>query len=315
MNNKQFVQLKREHLVSDVDIDIVSPDSIVRLGTPNGFFRNAWLKLRVNPVFFIAAFLIFVILTISIFPGLWTHSDPLACDLSHSREPSSFEHIFGYDIQGCDIYPRIIYGTRASVLVGVLTACFVLFFGGILGVLAGYFGGVIDTIISRFIDIFFAIPMLLGAIVVLQMFKSNETVFKVVFVIGLFSWTSVARIARGATLEAKNKEYMVASKALGASKFALIFKHIIPNIFAPVISTVMVSLGTYIVSEATLSFLGIGLPPTIVSWGGDISTAQPSLNSHPMILFWPSLFLAVTVFSFILLGDVVYDAFNPKSKK
>lgn len=306
---------ERKHVVENLDIEIVAPDTVEKSGSPAGFWKLAWIKLRVNPVFFISLALILVVLSMAIVPSLWTGVDPFSCELSHARQGATDGHIFGYDVQGCDVYARVIYGARASVFVGLLTALAVLVIGGVLGCIAGFFSGWIDTIVARFIDIFFAIPMLLGAIVVLQMFKGNETIFKVVLVIAMFSWTSIARITRGAVLEAKNKEFIVAAKALGATKSRILLQHVIPNAIAPVISTVMVSLGTYIVAEATLSFLGIGLPSTMVSWGGDISTAQSALTTTPMVLFWPSLMLAITVLSFIMLGDVVYDALNPKARK
>ena len=168
--------------------------------------------------------------------------------------------------------------------------------------------------VSRIVDIFMAIPMLLGAIVVLQMFRTVTSIWKVVLVLALFGWVSTARIARGAVLSSKNLEFNTASTALGSTPMRNLFRHILPNSLAPIIVIATTSLGSYIVSEATLSFLGIGLPSTTVSWGGDISNAQSILRTDPMVLFYPSVALAVTVLAFIMMGDAVKDALDPKSR-
>lgn len=199
--------------------------------------------------------------------------------------------------------------------VGLLTTALVVVIGTFIGAIAGYFGGILDTLLSRVTDIFFAIPLVLAAIVVMQMFKDHRTIITVVLVLGLFGWTNIARITRGAVMGVKNEEYVTAARALGASRFKILASHIMPNAAAPIIVYATVALGTFIVAEATLSFLGIGLPPSIVSWGGDISAAQASLRTAPMVLFYPAMALALTVLSFIMLGDVVRDALDPKARK
>ncbi|KAB5709135.1 ABC transporter permease [Bifidobacterium adolescentis] len=171
-----------------------------------------------------------------------------------------------------------------------------------------------DAVLSRLTDIFLALPILLGAIVVLQMFKTSSSIWKIILVMTLFGWTSVARIARGAVMEAKNLEFNTASTALGSTPIRNLFRHILPNSLAPIIVVGTTSLATYIVLEATLSFLGVGLPTTTVSWGGDISNAQSILRTDPMVLFYPSAALAIAVLAFIMMGDAVKDALDPKSR-
>ncbi|MFT9243396.1 MAG: ABC transporter permease, partial [Bifidobacterium aquikefiri] len=220
----------------------------------------------------------------------------------------------GFNKQGSDVYSRVVYGARTSVSVGILTTVIVTLFGGIVGALAGFYGGWLDAVLSRITDIFFAIPMLLGAIVVLQMFKTSTSIWKVVLVLALFGWVTTARIIRGSVLEAKNLEFNTASTALGSSPLRNLFRHVVPNALAPVIVLTTTSLGSYIVAEASLSFLGVGLPTTVVSWGGDISDAQSLLRIDPQVLFYPSLALAITVLAFIMMGDAVKDALDPKSR-
>ena len=212
------------------------------------------------------------------------------------------------------MFARTVYGTRTSLSVGLLTTIIVVCIGTLIGAIAGFCGGWVDALLSRIIDIFYSIPFLLGAIVVLQMFRTSSSIWKVVLVLALFGWVSTARIARGSVLEAKNLEFNTASTALGSTPMRNLFRHIIPNALAPIIVIGTTSLGSYIVSEATLSFLGVGLPTTTVSWGGDISQAQTNLMTNPMVLFYPSVALAITVLSFIMMGDAVKDALDPKSR-
>ena len=264
-------------------------------------WADAWRTLRKNPMFIISGIVILFILFVAIFPGVFTRTNPNYCNLENSLDGSQPGHPFGFDLQGCDVYARVVYGARTSISVGVLTTIIVVAVGTLIGAIAGFFGGWVDAVLSRLVDIFLAIPMLLGAIVVLQMFRTSSSIWKVVLVLALFGWVSTARIARGAVLSSKNLERNL-------------FRHILPNSVAPIIVIGTTSLGSYIVSEATLSFLGIGLPPSVVSWGGDISKAQTVLRTDPMVLFYPSLALAITVLAFIMMGDAVKDALDPKSR-
>ncbi|MCW2747396.1 MAG: peptide transporter permease, partial [Nocardioidaceae bacterium] len=197
--------------------------------------------------------------------------------------------------------------------------------GGVLGALAGFFGGWVDALFSRLTDIFFAIPLVLAAIVILQVLKNSGpdsegfwiSVTPVILALALFGWPQIARIMRGAVLSVKNAEYVDAATAIGATRRRNLVRHVVPNSLAPVIVTATVSLGIFIVAESTLSFLGLGLPTNIVSWGADIAQAQSLIRGgdHLGVLFYPAGALAVTVLSFILLGDAVRDALDPKARK
>ena len=177
--------------------------------------------------------------------------------------------------------------------------------------LAAFYGGVLDSLLSRITDTFFAIPLLLGAIVFLQGFPFRN-IWTVVAAIMILGWPTVARIMRGSVISVKEADFVTAARALGASDLRILGRHILPNAVAPVIVVATISLGLFIVLEATLSFLGIGLPTSTVSWGSDINDAQSSLRSAPHVLLYPSAALSVTVLAFMLLGDAVRDALDPK---
>ena len=307
----------QDHYVSDIDeTGLGAVDAVPDEGAPSSMWGEAWKRLRRRPLFWFAATIIFFAITISLFPSLFTSQDPRYCVLSRSLgAPELWSHPFGFDKQGCDIYSRVIYGARASVSVGVLTTIAVVIIGGTIGAIAGYIGGWIDSLLSRITDVFFAIPLLLAAIVFMQMFKESRSIAMVVIVLSTFAWTSIARITRGSVMSAKNEEFVTAARATGASRGRILMSHIIPNSMAPIIVYATVALGTFIVSEASLSFMGIGLPPTIVSWGADISTAKDQLSDAPMVLFYPAAALALTVLSFIMMGDAVREALDPKARK
>ncbi|MFF5423220.1 MULTISPECIES: ABC transporter permease [unclassified Streptomyces] len=279
--------------------------------------QDAFRDLVRNPMFIISAVLIFVILVIAAFPGLFTSVDPLACDLKHSMEGPSGSAWFGYNFQGCDVYSQTIYGTRNSVIVGVLTTAFSLVIGGLVGVLGGFFGKWTDALLSFVTNVFFGLPLLLAAIVILNNFRDekgmrNAGVMAVVLTLTAVGWMSMARVMRGAVMQVKQADYVAAARSLGSSTSRMMFRHVLPNSVTPLIVVATISLGAVIGAEATLSFLGIGIRPPAISWGVMISEAQDRISSGLHPLLFPSGMLTITVLAFIMLGDAVRDAFDPK---
>ena len=293
-------------------------ESVVIRG--RSLWSDAWTELRHSKMFWFSAVLIVIFVTMAVFPQLFTSTDPFYADLSRAREKPSSAAWFGMDSQGYDVYARTIYGARASIMVGVLSTILVLIFGLVMGVIAGYAGGGLDAVLSRFGEIFIAIPLLLGGILLLTIYPNQPgdpyllIVGKVVFVISILSWPRVMRILRSSVLQVKPTEYVLAARALGASPLRIVRSHIVPNAMAPVIVVATIDLGVYISVEATLSFLGIGLQPPAISWGLAISQASGlgAVRNAPHMLLFPSIFLSLTVLSFILLGDAVRDALDPK---
>ncbi|WP_099024886.1 ABC transporter permease [Mycolicibacterium palauense] len=283
-------------------------------GFSGGFWYDVWRQLRRRPQFVVAATMIVLVVLIAAFPGLFTGIDPTYADPNQSLLPPSARHWFGTDLQGHDVYARTIYGARASVAVGVGATVGVLVVGGTLGALAGFFGGWIDAVVSRVADVFFGIPLLLAAIVLMQVMH-HRTLWTVIAILALFGWPQVARIARGAVLEVRGADYVTAARALGLGRLGILVRHVVPNAIGPVIVVASIALGVFIVTEATLSYLGVGLPPTVVSWGGDINLAQSRLRSGSPVLFYPAGALALTVLAFMLMGDVLRDALDPRSRE
>ncbi|WP_221273972.1 ABC transporter permease [Prescottella equi] len=271
---------------------------------------SAWRRLRRRPMFLVACVILAVVATVALFPSVFTSVDPRYCNIADSLAPPRSGHWFGFDRQGCDVYARTVYGARPSVTVGVCVTASVLAIGVLFGALSGYYGGWADSLLSRVTDIFFGIPLILAAIVLMQLF-AQRTIWTVVAVLALFGWPQMARIARGAVISAKSRDFVLAARAVGMSGPSILVRHVLPNALAPIIVVATMSLGTFIVTEATLSFLGIGLPSTTVSWGGDISTAQVTLRRGSTILFYPAGALAITVLGFVLLGDALRDALDP----
>ncbi|KOG20651.1 ABC transporter permease [Streptomyces wedmorensis] len=278
---------------------------------------DAWADLRRNPYFIVSSVLIALLLLISAWPTLFTSASPTAGDLVHHflskpelSKVGSAEWL-GYDQQGRSVYARLIHGTSASVTVGIAVTAIVTVVGGIMGMISGYFGGMIDAVLSRLTDVFFGIPFLLGAMVVLQAFV-ERTVWVVVFALAFLGWTQITRVMRGAVITIKQADYVHAAKALGAGTTRILFRHILPNAMAPVIVVATIALGGYISAEATLSYLGLGLAAPTVSWGVDISAGVAQIRVAPHVLLWPSIMLSLTVLAFIMLGEAVRNALDPK---
>lgn len=301
------------------EVDAVDMDSV-----PESQWKEIWNRLRKSALFWFAVAILLVLTVMIAFPSLFTSADPDFKDLANSLEPARDGAPFGFDRQGGNVWARTVYGARASVAVGVLTTIIVAVVGIITGAIAGYYGKLVDTLFSRTADIFFSIPLLLAAIVVISVINNlypNRgfwgAVAVIVLALGAFAWPQITRQMRGAVLEVKTLEFVDAATAIGATRWTNLRRHVIPNSLAPVIVTSTISLGVFIVAESTLSFLGLGLPQNVVSWGNDLSAAQIQIRSgQDLRVMWvPASALAFTVLGFILLGESVREAIDPKARK
>jgi oligopeptide transport system permease protein len=232
-------------------------------------------------------------------PGVFSSVDPrtASCSLTDSLQGPSAAHWFGFDKQGCDVYSRVIYGARSSVLVGIFSTLIAGLIAVAVGLIAGYRGGWLDAVLARGVDIVLGVPILLGAVVFAKALSGED----------LGIWP----VVRSSVISAKHQDYVQAARVLGASHLRIMLRHILPNSLAPVVVVLTILLGQFIAFEATLSFLGVG-PRNTISWGVDIAEAQHWYREATLPLLFPAAFLTATVLAFIMLGDAVRDAFDPK---
>jgi oligopeptide transport system permease protein len=284
-------------------------------GRPRSLAGDAWLDLRRSKVFWIAAALVAVVLLMALWPSLFSSADPQDCQLANKHRAANGGAPFGYDFQGCNVYARTVYGARASIVVGVFATLIAGLIGMVVGLAAGFYGRWVDSLLSRFVDVVLGIPFLLAAIVLARRLNTggeDTGVLAVTLTLGLLGWTTGARVMRSAVMTAKNQDYVTAARMLGAGSYRLMVRHILPNAIGPFLVVLTLLLGINIASEATLSYLGVGLHGDAISWGTSIAGAGPYVRTAAAPVVWPSLFLATTVLAFIMLGDAVRDAFDPK---
>lgn len=239
--------------------------------------------------------------------------DPFEISLEDKLTPPSMEHWMGTDDKGRDILSRILYGSRLSIGVGFASVLFGAFFGITLGLIAGYYGKWVDTVISRLLDVMLAFPGILLALAIIS--ALGPGLINVTIAVGVFSIPLFARIVRGSTMEVKKLEYIDAIRTLGANDFTIIFKHVFPNVLSPIIVQGSMRLATAILSAAGLSFLGLGAQPPSPEWGAMLSSGRDFLFSAPYMAIFPGLMISILVLGFNLFGDGLRDALDPKLKK
>jgi oligopeptide transport system permease protein len=304
------------HFVAPIKDTVVAVDAVkVSTAKPRSLWSEAWHDLRKRPTFWLALLILFIVVLMAVWPTLFTQTPPNdECFLSNSNAGPAEGHPLGFTFQGCDIWARIVWGARTSLVVGILATFIGSTLGLIMGALAGFYGGWLDGLLSRVGDIFFAIPYILAAVVVMTVFSQYRTPLTLAFAIGGFAWASTARVVRSEVLRVRQSDFVTASRALGLTRFQTLISHVVPNSIGPLIVVSTLSLGAAIVAEATLTFLGVGLGSSVMSWGNDISQAQSSLRVAPQALIYPSIALTVTVLAFIMLGELIRDALDPRAR-
>jgi len=283
---------------------------------------DALRRLSRNYLALIGLVWVLIVILAALTADLWVpqhFGDPTFIDTSTALQTRlqapSAAHPFGTDDMGRDIFGRIIYGARVSLTVGIFSTAASFAVGILLGAVAGYTGKVLDTIIMRVTDIVLAFPYVLLAVFVMSVLPSEyKGVWTVVAVIALLGWSGFARLFRSSVLSVKENDYVMAGRALGASKWRLMFKHILPNAIAPALVTATMGIGEAILTESALSFLGIGIQPPDISWGRMIDDGRKFLTNQPQLVLYPGLAILLTVLAFMLLGDGVRDALDVKMK-
>jgi oligopeptide transport system permease protein len=281
-------------------------------GHAASLWHDAWRELRRRVVFWLSAAVLALVTLMAAFPGLFTDKGKnQGCDANNAKLGPGPGHRFGTDTTGCDYYAHVVHGARPTLLIGLSVTVFTLLIAIVFGMIAGYYGGVLDTVIARITDVFFGLPFVLGATVILVAFPDHG-INAMTMVLVLLGWTIMLRIMRGQVIVARDADYVQAARLLGASDLRIMTRHILPNAIAPVIVVATLNVGNVISSEATLDFLGVGLQYPQVSWGLQLNMAQTYFVDHPHLLIFPAVFLTTTVLSFLMLGDAVRDALDPR---
>jgi oligopeptide transport system permease protein len=288
-----------------------------------GLVSATWRTLRRRLDVIVAALIVLLFAIMAAFPRLFTATSPRACAIREARlDPQGWgaPHPLGTDALGCDVLATMVAGVRPSLLLAFVVVGVSLLIGVTLGLLAGYYLGWADYLVSRTIEVFLVVPLLLAALLLLSLFKNVDLgggTFNVILlpavVLTLFSWMGYARYVRASVLEAKNLDYVTAARSLGASDLRIMFRHVLPNAVGPVTALVPTSIAAVIGTEAVLSFLGIGVRPPATSWGIQISQGSEwVLGGAPHILLAPLICLVAAVLSFVVLGDALRDALDPR---
>ncbi|MFD8259927.1 ABC transporter permease [Streptomyces griseoluteus] len=299
--------------------------------------RIAWERLKRDKLALTGGTVVVLLIVIALLAPVLTHLigqdpdayhenliDPLFGTPKGSLGGLGGDHLLGVEpVNGRDILARILYGAQISLLVGFLSAVVAVALGTVLGILAGFFGGWVDSVISRVMDGLLAFPQLLFIIALVSVMPntmlglsgSAVRVFVMILVIGFFGWPYIGRVVRGQTLSLREREYVDAARSLGAGRFYILFKELLPNLVAPIIVYSTMMIPTNILTEAALSFLGVGVKPPTASWGQMLSNAIDYYDSDPMYMVVPGVAIFITVLAFNLFGDGVRDALDPKASR
>lgn len=312
-------QVEREAAGAPV-VSTTTPETTTVDANPR---REIWKRFRRNRLALVGLVIIALLLILAVFAPLWVRLessiggiaklDPEIGTSPDRLEPSA-DHWFGTDYLGRDLFARIVYGARISLLVGFASVIIGSSVGVVLGAIAGYYGRWLDSVIMRIVDIALSLPYIVLAVALVVVF--GRSLYTIVFVIASLGWMGVARIFRSSIIQQKNQEYIEASRSIGCSDWRIITRHLVPNSVQPVIVYSTLAIGTAILSEAALSFIGVGALEPTPSWGLMIQAGGVSaLRSDPHTVFFPGLFLALTIVSFTAVGDGLRDALDPKLKR
>jgi ABC-type dipeptide/oligopeptide/nickel transport system permease subunit len=322
MTERQQEELRHDEVLAGTTTGLASPSVDVTNDRQNSLWSDAWKALKRNPLFWIGAVFGAVFTLMAIAPQLFARgADPRDCDLANSRALPSAQHWFGFDQQGCDYLANVVYGARSSLIIGVTAVLVVLLLGIVVGAVAGYFGGLTDGVLARIADIFYGLPLILGALVLLRVGPSTDIPIissrgpgAVAIALALFGWMTAMRLVRSQVIAVKSSDYVAAARAMGASSPRILVRHILPNAVAPVLVYATITIGVLIAAEATLTYLGVGLQRPAISWGLQIDAGQNLLRTAPHLVLFPSLILTLTVMAFIMMGDALRDALDPRQR-
>ncbi len=266
-----------------------------------------------NKLAFCGLIILTILIFIAIFSPYITHYKPIEQNIKESLSPPSRRHILGTDDLGRDLFSRIIYGTRVSLAVGFIAVGIAVIIGTILGLIAGYFGGWVDSIIMRIVDIMLCFPTFFLILMVIAFL--GPSIVNVMIVIGITSWPSLTRLVRGEILSIREREFILAAKGLGLRDIRILFMHILPNIISPIVITATLGVGSAILVESALSFLGLGVQPPTPSWGNILTIGKDYITSAWWLSLFPGLAILITVLAYNMLGEGLRDIIDPKGRR
>ncbi len=286
-----------------------------RLGRPRvSYFKDAWRRFRENKIATLALIILTIMVFFVIFGPAISGYDYARIDGSVRNQPPSRAHWFGTDQLGRDLFARVWQGGRISMAIGLIGAFVASFIGSIYGGIAAYFGGIVDDIMMRIVEVLISVPYLI-VVILLSVILQSSSIFTLILAMTLTGWCGIARIVRGQMLQVKAQEYIMAARALGVRPWKIIVRHMIPNTLGVVLVAITFDIPGYIFGEAFLSFIGLGVQPPDTSWGALASAAQSRFIFYPYQLLFPSLMIALTMLCFTLIGDGLRDALDPRLRK
>ncbi|HKX04269.1 MAG TPA: ABC transporter permease [Methylomirabilota bacterium] len=299
---------------SELPVTIVAPRHAARPESP---LAQAIQRLRKSTTALVGVVIVAGLVLVALFADVLAPRSPIISDQTQTFARPGLDHPLGTDQLGRDMLSRVIHGSRISLAVGVSSVVLALFLGVPLGMIAGYYGGRVDSVIMRLMDLILAFPIYLLAIILMIMFTPTAGLIGTIKVVGAIAIVRIpiyARLVRGSVLSIKEKEYIEACRALGVRDPVIFVRHVLPNCLAPIIVTTTLGIATSIIVEATLSFLGLGTQPPTPSWGWDLKANVVFIQANPWLSLFPGLAIFVTVLGFNLFGDGLRDALDPRLK-
>jgi len=288
-------------------------DIVIKIIQSGFLFMEVMRRLRKHKLALTGAAIIMFLCLIALFAPLIVHRDPNRIYLAHRLLPPGNGYLLGTDNLGRCIFSRLVFGTRIALQVGIFVVGITATIGVLLGAMAGYWGGIIDEIIMRCVDILLAFPGIILALVIAGLM--GPSLINVMFALSLIGWTSYARVVRGFILSVKEREFIEAARSIGANDTRIIFHHILPNAITPVIVMTTLGMGHVILSAAALSFLGLGVQPPTAEWGSMLNAGRGFMHTAPHMTVFPGLAIMITVLAFNFLGDGLRDAMDPMLKE
>lgn len=282
------------------------------LGAARPLRADVWRRFRRNRLAMVGLGFIVFLLLVAVFAPLIAPYGISDRTPGTARQGPSLDHLFGTDAIGRDVFSRVVFGARVSMKIGIAATLMSILIGSLLGSVAGFFGGILDTLIMRLTDVFLAIPYIVLAVAIATVLGRSEN--SIIVILGLTGWLGMARIVRASFLSLKRLEYVEAATALGFSRARIMFRHILPNALQPMIVYGTIAVGSVILSEAALSFVGVGPQDPTPAWGLMVNQGKSSLTNAPHMLFFPGAAIFLTVLSFVFVGDGLRDALDPKLK-